>query len=126
MRWLLAFFVTAAWADIDPGNWEITASTEMQGINETTSFTQTRCLTPEEMREPSRLFGASPGARCRFTSRHDSGAVFTFEIECEPQQIRGSGRVRYNRDSLEGELELKADNFATRSRISGRRIGGCR
>jgi hypothetical protein len=125
MRWLLFFFVTAAWADIDPGSWEIIASTEVQGINEVTSITQTRCLTPEEARDPSRLFGASPAARCQFTSRHDTGAVFTFEIECEPQQMRGSGSVRYNRDSLEGELELKADNFAARSRISARRIGDC-
>jgi len=125
MRWLLLFFVTAAWADIDPGNWEIIATTETQGINEATSLTQTRCLTPEEVRDPSRLFGASPAARCQFTSRHDTGAVFTFEMECEPQQIRGSGSVRYNRDSLEGELELKADNFTARARIRARRIGDC-
>lgn len=126
MPWFLLFFVSAAWADIDPGSWEITVSTEMPGIQEPASFKQTRCLTPEDARDPSRLFGASPGAGCEFVNRRDTGAVFTFEIACNsPQSIRGSGAVRYDRDSVDGELELKVENFATRSRISGRRIGGC-
>lgn len=129
LRWLisaLSLFASAAWADIDPGNWELTATTELQGIKEPASFTQTRCLTPEDARDPSRLFGSSPGAGCQFLNRHDTGSVFTFEIECaSPQPIRGHGSVRYKRDSLEGELELKTDIFAARSRISGRRLGGC-
>ena len=122
----LFLFASAAWADIDPGNWELTATTEMQGIKEPASFTQTRCLTPEDARDPSRLFGSSPGAGCQFLNRNDTGSVFTFDIECgSPQPIRGSGSVRYERDSVEGELELKTDTFTARSRISGRRIGGC-
>jgi Protein of unknown function (DUF3617) len=129
LRWLilvLSLFAWVAWADIDPGNWELTATTELQGIKEPASFTQTRCLTPEDARDPSQLFGSSPGAGCQFLNRNDTGSVFTFEIECgSPQPIRGSGSVRYKRDSLEGELELKTDIFAARSRISGRRIGGC-
>jgi hypothetical protein len=126
MRWLLLLFVSTAWADIDPGNWELTATTEMQGIKEPASFTQTRCLTPEEARDPSRLFGSSPGARCQFLNRNDTGSVFTFEIACDSAPpIRGSGSVRYNRDSIEGELELRTEGLAARSRISGRRIGGC-
>jgi hypothetical protein len=128
MRWLpaLFLFVSTAWADIDPGMWELTATTEMQGIKEPTSFTQTRCLTPEDARDPSRLFGSSPGARCEFVNRNDSGAVFTFEIVCNSQQpIRGSGRVRYGPREIDGELELRMDQFSARSRISGRRIGGC-
>lgn len=125
-RWLLFFFVSAAWADIDPGMWQLTATTEMQGIKEPTSFTQTRCLTPEDARDPSRLFGSSPGAGCEFVHRNDSGAVFTFEIVCNSQlPIRGSGRVRYGPGEIEGELELRTDQFSARSRISGRRIGGC-
>ena len=123
---LLYAFVSAAWADIDPGNWELTATTELQGIKELTSFTQTRCLTAEDARDPSRLFGSAPGASCQFVNRNDTGSVFTFEIVCDAgQPIRGAGTVRYGRDSVNGELELKAQGFAARSRISGRRSGGC-
>lgn len=127
-HWSLLFLLAAspAWADIDPGNWEIAASTELQGIKEPMTMTQTRCLSPEDARDPGRLFGGSPGAGCQFTNRNDTGSVFTFEIACEgPQPLRGSGSVRYGRDAMEGELELKSDNFLARSRIKGRRIGGC-
>lgn len=123
---ILCLLTSHALADIEPGNWEISATTEVQGIREPTSFVQTRCLTAEEARDPSRLFGASPGARCQLTNRSDTGAVFSFEVLCSGQPpFRGSGRVRYARDSLEGELELRTEDFATRSRIAGRRIGGC-
>jgi hypothetical protein len=126
-RWLvlLAVMASPARADLEPGNWEIAASTTVPGIKEPTSFMQTRCLTAEEARDPSRLFGPA-GARCQFTNRHDSGSVFTFEIACTGQPaFRGAGSVRYARDSLEGELELKSDDFVTRARIAGRRLGGC-
>lgn len=129
MRWLVLLplaIISPAWADIDPGNWELTATTEMQGIKEPATFKQTRCLTPEDARDPSRLFGPSPGATCQFVNRQDTGSVLTFEIECNAgQPIRGTGSVRYGRDTVEGELELRTEGFSARSRISGRRIGGC-
>ena len=130
MRWGVLFFIviSPAWADIDSGNWELSATTEVQGIKEPVSLVQTRCLTAEEAHDPSRLFGSSPAARCQFVNRSDTGSVFTFEIACgaAPQPpISGSGKVRYSSDSLEGELELMAEHFVTRSRITGRRIGGC-
>jgi hypothetical protein len=123
---VLGIIMPLARADIEPGNWEIAATTTVQGIKEPTSFMQTRCFTAEEARDPGRLFGPSPGARCQFTNRNDTGSVFSFEISCSGQPpFRGSGSVRYARDSLEGELELKTDDFVTRSRIAGRRLGAC-
>lgn len=122
----LGLVMLPAHADIEPGNWEISASTTVQGIKEPVSMVQTRCLTTEEARDPSRLFGSSSGAKCQFTNRNDTGSVFTFEISCNAQPpLRGSGSVRYGRDALEGELELKTEQFVTRSRITGRRLGGC-
>ena len=116
----------AARADIDPGNWELQVSTQMQGAPEPLSLATTRCLTAEDARDPSRVFGATPGSGCEFTNRQDTGSLFTFDVVCGAgQPIRGTGRVRYTRDSLEGDLELNADNFAARSRITGRRLGGC-
>jgi hypothetical protein len=115
-----------ALADLQPGNWEITATTEVQGIREPSAMVQTRCLTEEEARDPSRIFGASPGARCQFSERNDTGSVYTFRITCEGQAaIRGTGRVRYSATTLDGELELKTDQLAATSRITGRRLGAC-
>jgi hypothetical protein len=123
---MLLVFSLNARADVEPGNWEISATTQLQGIKEPTSFVQTRCLSPEDARDPSRLFGSSPGLGCEFTNRNDTGSVFTFNVSCGGQApIHGSGSVRYSRNSLDGELELKLDDLVTHSRITGRRIGGC-
>ena len=124
---LLALVVSfPALGDVEPGNWEISAATQVPGIREPATFVRNHCLTAEEARDPSRLFGSAPGARCEFANRKDTGSVFTFDIVCGGQPpFRGSGSVRYARDSLEGELELRSDDFVTRSRITGRRLGGC-
>ena len=126
-RWLVLalVFASPAHADLEPGNWEISSRTEGTGIGQPVQLTQTRCLTAEDARDPSRVFG-SAGAGCQFTRRNDTGSMFTFEVSCGGQvELRGSGSVRYARESLEGELELASGQFSTRSRISGRRLGGC-
>jgi len=98
-RWVVLFVVVVfpAWAGIEPGSWELSATTQMKGIREPTNRVRTRCLTSEDV-----------------------------EIACDARRpMRGSGSVRYGRDSLEGELEIKGEQFAARSRITGRRIGEC-
>lgn len=127
---MIALMPYPAHADIEPGNWELSATTSVQGLPQQTSFVQMRCLSAEDARDPSRVFGPSPGAPCQFTNRNDTGSVFTFEVSCGGQPpMRGSGRVSYGRDVMDAELELKADagpqQLVTRSRISGRRLGGC-
>ena len=123
---VLLVIAFSARADVEPGNWEISATTQLQGIKEPTSFVQTRCLTAEDARDPSRLLGSSAGLGCEFSNRNDNGSVFTFNVSCGAQPaIRGSGSVRYSRNAMDGELEMKVEDLVTHSRITGRRIGGC-
>ena len=123
--WLLLAAALPAHADLEPGNWEITARTEVQGAAEPQSLTQTQCLKAEDARDPSRIFG-SRGALCELINRHDTGSLVTFEVACGGQPpVRGAGSVRYTAVSLEGDFELNLDGFTTRSRITGRRMGGC-
>jgi hypothetical protein len=115
----------SAGADLEPGNWEITARTEVQGVPDPKSFTQQQCLSAEDTRDPGRIFG-NRGTQCEFTRRDDTGSVLTFEVACGTQPpVRGSGSVRYSSQSLEGDLELRLEGFSTRSHITGRRLGGC-
>ena len=109
-------------ADMEPGNWEISSSTELAGM-QPMQLTQTRCLTEEDAKNPSRLFGPAPGAQCQYTRRDDSGSVFSFEVACG--EVRGTGRVQYSAASMDGELELTRGEVSARSRISARRLGGC-
>lgn len=127
-RLLLVLFIASApaRADISPGNWEISATTTIEGIGQPSSYTQTRCLTEEDARDPSRLFAGTPGGRCDFTSRNDTGSVFTFQLTCGTNPpVVGEGSVRYDAATLEGDVELRMDSLKTQSRITGRRLGPC-
>ena len=126
-HWGLVVLLAAApaWADLEPGNWEITARTEVQGVQDAQAFTQTHCLTREQAADPGSLFG-NRSTICEFLNQKDSGSVMTFEVVCALQPpVRGSGKVSYSSQSLEGDLELRLEGLSTRSHISGRRLGGC-
>jgi hypothetical protein len=125
--WLILLVVAAfpAQAGIEPGNWELSATTQIRGIREPTHRTRVRCLTPEDARDPRRLFGSS-AERCELTNQSDTGSLLTFDVACDARRpLRGSGSLRYDRDSLEGDIELKGSQFSARSHITGRRIGEC-
>jgi hypothetical protein len=127
-RFLLVLLLASApaRADLSPGNWEISASTMVEGMSQPSTLRQERCLTAEDARDPSRLFGGTPGGRCDFTSRNDTGSVFTFQVTCTTQPpVVGEGSVRYSAEALDGEVDLRADNLKTHSRITGRRLGPC-
>ena len=117
--------VSPAWADLEPGNWEITARTEVQGVQDPQAFTQTHCLTREQAADPGGLFG-NRGIGCELLNKKDSGSLITFDVACTQPPARGSGKVSYSSQSLEGDLELKLEGISTRSHISGRRLGDCR
>jgi uncharacterized protein DUF3617 len=122
---ILLLAASPAWADLEPGNWEITARTEVQGVQDPKAFTQTQCLTREQAADPGGLFG-NRGTSCEFLNKNDSGSLITFDVACATQPpLRGSGKVSYSSQSLEGDLELRLEGFTTRSHISGRRLGGC-
>ena len=126
-RWgfILLLAASPAWADLEPGNWEITARTEVQGVQDPKAYTHTHCLTREDAADPGGLFG-SRGTSCEFLNKNDNGSVMTFDVACATQPpLRGSGKVSYSSQTLEGDLELRLEGFTTRSHISGRRLGGC-
>ena len=126
LLWVLLLASAPARADLAPGNWEISATTVIEGTGLPSSVTQTRCLTAEDARDPSRLFAGTPGGRCDFTSRNDTGSVFTFQVTCAtPPPVVGEGSVRYDAARLEGDVELRLEGLKTHSRITGRRLGPC-
>lgn len=123
--------LSPARADVGEGSWELEVSTSMPGMAAGGATTrQTQCLSAEDARDPSRLFG-SPGAGCQFGNRRDDGSTYRFEIACTAAApLSGNGEIRYSRDTLEGEIVLRvgagAQSMETRSRIKARRLGPCR
>ena len=126
----LIAFAGGALADIEPGQWEMTVTTSVEGMpGGMAPVTQARCLTREDARDPTRLIGA--GAGCEFSNRRDTGSEITFNVACTGQvPMSGSGAVRYSGQSVDGTLELTANlgnqRLLTRSRLAGKRLGDCK
>jgi hypothetical protein len=126
---LSLLLAATARADIGAGSWEMDVSTSM-GSAPGGSIKQTQCLTPEEARDPSKLFG-TPGAGCQFSNRMDNGSTYQFDIACSgPTPMTGRGEMRYSQDALDGELvlnlKLEGKDTELRSRIKAKRLGACK
>jgi len=129
----LLFLSPAFAVDVEPGNWELSATTQVPGSDKPMAIQPTtRCVTPEDARDPARLLGQS-GRQCEFSNRRDTGSTLSFDVACKGQvPMKGSGAVRYGKESFEGNLDLTAEGvviggqaLVMKSRISGRRLGPC-
>jgi Protein of unknown function (DUF3617) len=119
-----------AHASVEPGNWEFSLESPLQGTVTGPTVKQ-RCLTPEEAADPAKVLAEARAAKeCQFTNVRDSGTDYKFDVECTGRTpIRGSGTVRYTARALDGEIDLIAEaqglRLKTRSFVSGRHLGPC-
>ncbi|HEX9397167.1 MAG TPA: DUF3617 family protein [Burkholderiales bacterium] len=120
----------AAWADPEPGNWELTVTTQMEGMAQPIGpIAKTQCLTAEDARNPSRVLNPGSGT-CEFSNRSESGGTYSFDVSCTGQfPMVGTGKVNYGTQTMSGELDLTAvvsnKKVGVNSRIGGRRLGPC-
>src|SRR5260221_11321928 len=83
-----------AFADVEPGNWELTVTTTVDGMpGPMAPVTRSRCISPAEAKDPSQLLG---GAECEFSNRRDSGSEITFNAASRGRPpLRRPGPVAY-------------------------------
>jgi hypothetical protein len=136
MNRFLAFFALAmplsALAGVQPGIWELTVEVSLsQGASPTGPIVETRCISEEEARDPKRVF-SDPGRQgCVFSDARDTGAQYTFSLDCRggTVPVHGSGRVNYTAQTLDGVIDLIAEQsnlrIVTHSKVRGRRLGAC-
>ena len=133
-----ALFVLAiAWSgtalsQVEPGNWELTVTSQMQGVEKPIGpLSKTQCFTAEDTKDPGRVLGT--GGSCQFSNRQHSGDLYTFDVQCGGAlPMSGKGRIRQGSGSFEGDLDLTVDSGAgggsslgMRTKVSGRRLGPC-
>lgn len=122
----------AAVAGVDPGNWEFTVEVSISG-NTTSSgpIVKTRCIGDADARDPQKVLADSGATGCKFLNTHDTGSEYTFTIDCGggAVPVHGSGHVSYTADTLEGAIDLVADqpnlSITTHSNLRARRLGPC-
>lgn len=121
-----------ALAGVQPGKWELTVDVSLsQGSGRTGPIVETRCISEDEARNPQAILTETGHESCVFTDARDTGAEYTFAVECRggPVPVHGSGRVGYTAQTLDGTIELVAEQpnlrIVTHSSVKGRRLGSC-
>ena len=129
---IVSFLVPVhALADLQPGNWEMSVTTQFQGApNAMGPVVQTQCFSADDVRNPHKVLESAATSGCEFSNQRDTGNEYTFDLKCAGQiQMTGSGRARYTGSTMQADIELKGNaagqEFSTRSHISGRRLGAC-
>ena len=126
----LFLFIATAHARVEPGNWEFSVESPLQG-NGSGPVTKQRCISADEAGDPQKVLAEARGKNdCQLSNLRDSGTEYSFDVECKARiPLKGSGAVRYTPRSLDGEIDLVGETqglrLKTRSYVSGRRLGPC-
>ena len=130
LAFLLSSVALAAHARVEPGNWEFSVDSPLQGASNAPVVKQ-RCISAQEARDPAKVLAEARGKNdCQFSNLQDSGSEYRFDVECKARvPLKGSGAVRYTPSTLDGEIDLVGETqglrLKTRSFVSGRRLGPC-
>jgi hypothetical protein len=129
---VLALLAPPALAGVQAGKWELTVDVSLsEGSGKTGPIVETRCISEAEARDPGRLLAQTGHEACIFSDTRDTGAQYSFSVECRggPVPVHGTGHVAYTEQSLDGTIELVAEQpnlrIVTHSSVKGRRLGSC-
>ena len=124
---LLAIGTATAGPNLNPGQWEFTTETEMQGAAnmQIPPETHTQCITNDDLVPMSQ--GASQ--ECQVSDIVTNGDTISWKIVCGGKggQMEGTGEVTYHGDSMEGSMHMAiaGSNMQVTNHITGGRIGNC-
>lgn len=110
--------------DMEPGLWEITTESRMQGMNIPAS-TMTQCLTEDDMVPRN----TQPGQDCEITDLTTSGDTVRWTMRCSGQgeEVESTGQIRYHGTSFEGNITttIGSTGMTVESTLTGKRLGDC-
>lgn len=122
----------AALAGVAPGNWEFTVDVSIQENGSSSGpLVRTRCISEEDARDPQKLLAEAGSSGCQFSDTRDTGSEYSFSVDCRGGKVpvHGTGRVRYTAQTLQGVIDLTAEQpglrITTHSKLSARRLGPC-
>jgi hypothetical protein len=118
-------------AEIEPGEWEFTATSTSRLFPAPQTATFKRCIKKEEAENPDRLMAqASQQGVCKVTPGGKSGDTYTWMMECPKANMRGPGSARVRGATMEGEThmtgEMHGQKFELLTKVSGKRLGPCK
>ncbi len=125
----------AAGAMMQTGEWEITSSTEIEGMpHHMPTTTYTHCVKPEDVKDPQSMVRKSQQQKddCELKDVKVEGNRVTWSVECHKRgAVKGTGTMVYSGDSYEGTITMHMEEsqrgpMKITTHIKGRRIGDCK
>ena len=122
-----------AQSPVRPGRWEVTMQMQMAGSPiQMPEMKTTRCVTPEEAKDPTRSLPSGPEGRggqksdCKVSDYKVSGNTATWKMACTtPQAMTGTGEMTFADDSYTGTLKTEMAQGQMTMKMSGKRLGDC-
>ncbi len=108
---------------LQPGLWEVTATTELPGMASPPPTQQTECLTQSQVdAEPAP--GLAQGA-CKVTDVRRAGDRTSWKVDCGPVG-KGAGEITVRSGTeYDGWMTLETGGTVVRTTLRARRVGKC-
>jgi hypothetical protein len=127
---LIAFSANAVAQGMEPGEWQFDVTMTSPMMPKPQASTFTRCMKPEDTREPGKILGQPQQGDCTVIPGAKFADSFSWELSCPKTGMHGKGSVRYGRGTLESEMqmagEMQGRKFDMTTKTSGKRLGPCK
>lgn len=117
-----------AGAGFQPGEWEVTSTTELPGMPVSIPpITFRQCMQEEE----SMAQQSSENSGCTMLEQQKTGDTLSWKVRCDSEQGRAdiSGRLTWSGDSMQGTTTMTTDQggqqMSITTRMQGKRLGPC-
>lgn len=134
MRTLLTFLLAAASLPLaaqtmEPGEWQFNSTMTSPALPKPQTATITQCISQADAADPTRFTGRDGSADCQVTPGSQTADSYSWTMVCAKQGMRGAGKLRFGRTTLESEMQMTMDlggqKMEMLSKTSGRRLGPC-
>ena len=133
---MFAIFTVVAIAQgpIRPGRWEETMQMQMADSPiQMPEMKSTRCVTPEDAKDPSRSLPSGPEGRggqksdCKMSDYKVTGNTATWKMVCtSPQAMTSTGEMTFTDDSYTGTMKMDSPQGPMTMKLAGKRVGDCK
>ena len=123
-----------AQSPVRPGRWEVTMQMQMAGSPiQMPEMKSTRCVTPEDAKDPTRSLPSGPEGRggqksdCKMLDYKVTGNTATWKMVCtSPQAMTSTGQMTFADDSYTGTMKMDSPQGPMTMKLAGKRVGDCK
>lgn len=118
----------ASGRNLNPGKWQVTVDTEMQGLKMPPSRAM-QCITPQQAESPDgaipRHLAVGKDDDCRLDDLKTEGDTVTYRLSCARRQVTAEGSFHFAGDTYDGRRRIHLAGGELVQRFAGHRVGSC-